>query len=373
MVIVGGGIYGCATAWHLARQGADVHLLEAATIASGASGGFGKRGVRANQRDLRELPLMRTAYDLWPRLADDIGACTGYERTGGIHLIERATTGTEGEIGAAETHARVQRDLGIPTEVLDPEQVRDLEPDVCHDVQAGLYSPLDGIADHTATTRGLAQAARRHGATVREDTTVVDLRRDGDRITAVVTDKGETVDVGHTLLLLNNTGAAALVRLLGTELPMWRVFPQALLLRPHGDAASPRHLLGHDHRRLALKRLPDGTVMLSGGWRGRWNAEHERGELIQENVDGNRHTAADVFPPLGNARLESGDASRAESCSVDEIPVIDTVPATSNVLVGAGWSGHGFAIAPAVADLLAQWVITGERPDPLRPFSYMRF
>ena len=65
-VIVGGGIHGCAVAWELATRGADVLLLEAKSIASGASGGLGERGVRANGRDLRELPLMRLAYDIWP-------------------------------------------------------------------------------------------------------------------------------------------------------------------------------------------------------------------------------------------------------------------------------------------------------------------
>lgn len=373
VVIVGGGIHGCAAAWRLAQQGANVHLLEAATVASGASGGFGKRGVRANRRDLRELPLMRTAYQLWPQLANDIGAPTGYERTGGISLIERVTTGPRGETGAPATHARTQQAFGIPTEVLSSEQVRELEPDVSDDVQTGLYCPMDGIADHTATTQGLADAARRSGAVIREGTPVVDLCRDGERVTAVVTDSGETIDVGDTLLLLNNTGAADLVRLLDIELPVWGVFPQALLLRPDGDAVSPHHLLGHDHRRLALKRLPDGTIMLSGGWRGRWNSEHQQGELIQRNVDGNLDTAMEVFPTLTNAQLESGTASRAESSSVDQIPIIDTVPGTSNVIVGTGWSGHGFAIAPAVANLLAQWVETGDRPEPLRPFSHARF
>jgi len=72
-VIVGGGVYGAGVAWELARRGADVLLLEAQQIACGASGGLGKRGVRANGRDLRELPLMRLAYDLWPTLAEDIG------------------------------------------------------------------------------------------------------------------------------------------------------------------------------------------------------------------------------------------------------------------------------------------------------------
>ncbi|HEV8190636.1 MAG TPA: FAD-dependent oxidoreductase, partial [Ktedonobacterales bacterium] len=83
-VIIGGGVYGSGVAWELARRGADVLLLESGTIASGASGGPGKRGVRANGRDVRELPLMRMAYELWPKLAGEIGAPTGYERIGNL-------------------------------------------------------------------------------------------------------------------------------------------------------------------------------------------------------------------------------------------------------------------------------------------------
>ena len=88
-VIVGGGVYGCGVAWELAKRGAEVLLLEAKTIASGASGGLGKRGVRANGRDVSELPLMRLAYERWPTLHEEIGAETGYVRSGHLLLIER--------------------------------------------------------------------------------------------------------------------------------------------------------------------------------------------------------------------------------------------------------------------------------------------
>ena len=81
-VIVGGGIYGLATAWTLASRGASVVVLEALDVAAGASGGLGKRGVRANGRDVRELPLMREAYQLWPRLHEMLGSPVGYERVG---------------------------------------------------------------------------------------------------------------------------------------------------------------------------------------------------------------------------------------------------------------------------------------------------
>lgn len=59
--VIGGGVYGAGVAWELARRGVEALLLEARQIACGASGGVGKQGVRANGRDLRELPLMRLA------------------------------------------------------------------------------------------------------------------------------------------------------------------------------------------------------------------------------------------------------------------------------------------------------------------------
>lgn len=114
-------------------------------------------------------------------------------------------------------------------------------------------------------------------------------------------------------------------------------------------------------------------VMISGGWRGRWNPDTRRGEPIPDNVDRNFAEAKAVYPALERAVLGEMDASRAESCSVDEIPVIDTLPSTHNVVVGTGWSGHGFAIAPAVATLLAEWLTTQVKPPPLNPFRYDRF
>ena len=211
-VVVGGGVYGCATAWELARRGAHVVVLEARTIASGASGGPGKRGVRACGRDPRELPLMRLAYELWPALADEIGAATGYERMGGLHLFEREPDGLDGGWASAPARAWAQNQRGIATEILERDAVRALEPDVCDTVSGALFCPNDGIADHTATTRGLAEAATRLGAEIREGTAVAGLERADDRVTAVVTAAGERIAVGEAALLLTNTHAPGFVR-----------------------------------------------------------------------------------------------------------------------------------------------------------------
>ncbi|WP_116050992.1 NAD(P)/FAD-dependent oxidoreductase [Amycolatopsis palatopharyngis] len=369
-VVVGGGVYGCALAWHLARRGEKVVVLEAAEIASGSSGGIGQRGVRANRRAAAELPLMRLAYPLWERLADDLGADIGYERTGGLNLVEQDVTGTTGGLASLRARTWHQREHGIPTEVLDHEQVREYEPGVADAVRAALWCPLDGTADHTATTRAFAAAAMAAGAVIREHTEVTRLVREGGRVSAVELADGERIDVGEAVVLLNNTGVADLAAGLDVPLPLWWLVPQVLTVKAAGPVC--RHLIGHDHRVLSMKPL-DGSVMISGGWRGRWNPDTQRGEPIQDNVDRNIAEARAVFPALADTIVDRVDTSSAETCSVDALPIVDLLPTAGNVLIGTGWSGHGFAIAPAVATLLADWLTGHPRPDALLPFRYSRF
>lgn len=367
-VIVGGGIYGAATGWELATRGAEVALLEAHDIAAGASGGLGKRGVRANGRDLRELPLMRIAYERWPALESMLGAPTGYERIGHLQLYER-----HHDIGAADVRARVQSAMGIPTVHLEGDRVRDVEPGLGAQVLGGLHAPLDGVADHEATTRAYARAAERAGATVRTGAAAVGLDLGGGRVRGVTLADGSSVGVGRELLLLANGGVADLVeRELGWRLPVWTVFPQVVRSTPAARAPF-RSLVGHLHRPVALKMIPGGSVMLSGGWRGRWNAETGRGETIPASVTGNWAEAVSLFPAIAELEMAEATADRAETSCIDLVPVMDRVPGAANLLVACGWTGHGWAIAPAVAPLLAEWVLDGRTPDLLRPFALSRF
>lgn len=367
-VIVGGGIYGMATAWALATSGASVVVLEAGDVAAGASGGRGKRGVRANGRDLRELPLMRRAYDLWPTLGADLGADIGYERIGHLQLYER-----HHDIGAAAMRARVQSAVGIPTTHLEGARLRDVEPGLSDKVLGALHAPLDGVADHEATTRAYAAAAVRAGAVVRTNAEVTRLERAADRITAVLLASGERVAVGRALLLLNNGGLLDLAaRELGCVLPAWNIYPQVVLSTPAAVAPFTSYV-GHLHRPVALKMVPCGAVMLSGGWRGRWNAETRRGETIPASVTGNWAEAVALFPAIGGLAIAESMADRAETTSLDAVPVIDRAPGVANAFLACGWTGHGWAIAPAVAPLLADWARDGACPELLRPFALSRF
>lgn len=363
-VIIGGGIYGCGVAWELARQGAEVCLLEAKTVASGASGGLGKRGVRANGRDLRELPLMALAYDRWPGLAAELGVETGYERLGHLMLIER-----EIDWLRAETQTWMQTKQGIPSVMLGRAELREREPLVSERVLGALFCPKDGVADHTATTRGFAKRAVALGADIREHTPVASLVRRGDVVTGVLTAEGAFVEAQRGVLLLSNYHSKGFVaEQLGLTLPVWSLFPQVMLTAPLAEPVL-HHLIGHAGRRLAMKPAAGGRVMISGGWHG----DPGRGNTIPAQIEGNRAEAVAVYPSLAGVPIELATADRPELISVDDVPIIDYLPGARNVLLATGWSGHGWAIAPAVCGLLAEWVVLGSRPGLLEPFSLKRF
>ena len=177
-IIVGGGIYGCALAWELAKRGGDSLLLEARTIASGASGGLGERGVRANGRDLRELPLMRQAYEIWPRLHEEIG---GFHRlsAAGASAADRAR---ENDLAAAHAQSWLQNQQGIESHLLDRGQTRDLEPQLSDKVIGAIFCPHDGVADHSATTRSMAVAALAAGADIIENARVIGMRLEREQV-----------------------------------------------------------------------------------------------------------------------------------------------------------------------------------------------
>ncbi|WP_300343568.1 FAD-binding oxidoreductase [Nesterenkonia sp.] len=367
-VIVGGGAYGCAVAYHLAAAGASVQVLEAERIADGASGGPGKRGVRANRRDLRELPLMREANDLWPQLAEQLGAPTGYQRTGGVSLIEREVVGVSGGLVSAQAHAAAQTAFGVPTEVWDQERVRSAFPGISSEVRAALHVPLDGVASQAETTAAYAAAARRLGATITEGAPVAEVRSRSAGA-AAISASGEQFTASRAVLLAANSGVAELAQTAGSSLPLWTIYPQVLFLTSSEPAQVPL-LTGHDHRALSVKILQDGLIMLSGGWRGRRNPETGRGELDPTAVTGNIEQLTTVFPELGELTLVEADASRPESVAVDQVPLIGAL--TDHVYAAAGWSGHGWALLPAASKHIAHLLLHGERTAELAPLSLAR-
>lgn len=370
-IVIGAGVHGSAASYYLAKAGERVLLLERAQIASGASGGVGYRGVRANNRDIRELPLMAIAYELWPDINAELSIEPGYQRIGGLELLSEEMLGDQSIREELETRAAVQSSFGIPTELLDRAGLDELEPGAADSVAGAIHCPKDGVGDHTQVTKGYAAAAARLGAEVRENTAVVGIAADGDRY-AVTTASGDVHHGAQVLVTANSYSRTLLRESFGLDLPITRFNPQMTPVRTKSGFTFS-HLLSHHSLPFAAKTIGDGQVMLSGGRTGEWDYAadegHPRDETAQMSVD----DAAQLFAEFDGAEIVMTDASRADSLCVDGIPIIDTVPGNPGVHFSTGWSGHGFAISPAVGTLVAQWLTTGEKPGELEPFSLRRF
>jgi sarcosine oxidase subunit beta len=365
-LIIGGGVYGAAVAFELTARGAGAHLIEASHIGAGASAGPGKRGVRASGRDPREMPLIRQSRTLWPSLHERLNVAPLYEQTGHVMLIERPEDMVE-----AEARAAMQNAMGIPTDMVYGDAVRDYEPQVCDQVRAALVCPGDGVADHTATTNAYVAAAKAAGAVIEVGATAARLVCEGARATAIEGADGHRIPVTGNLFVLANAGVSALLADY-VELPVWNNAFQVLLSAPLADVPI-NHLVGHAHRTLSLKSEPGSRIMISGGYQGRWDYERQVGETIATEVAANVADAVAAFPGLAGIEIEVADASHLEAVSIDHVPVIDRLPGVDNVYFATGWSGHGWAIAPAIASLLARWALDGDVPAKLTPFGSSRF
>jgi sarcosine oxidase subunit beta len=310
---------------------------------------------------------MKISQERWPQWAAALGDRRIFDRVGHLQLFE-----SEADLPAAETQARRQEAYGVRTRVLGRGELHRLEPYLSARVIGALYCPDDGVSDHTATTRALARAARRAGAHIREGVEVVGLELEAGRAIAVRTSRGERIGIGRELVLAANAGSAQLIAAASDlHLPLFNVLPQ-LLLTGAVHPVPVRHLIGHVHRRLAMKALAGGRLMITGGWLGRVNPETGRGETIDSEVAGNLAEAVAVYPSLAGVRVTRALADRFESVVPDLLPVIDRLPGAANVVVAAGWSGQGWAPAPAYVTLIADWLLEGQRPELLEPFTLAR-
>lgn len=367
-VIVGGGVYGCAVAWELAKKGVEVCLLEAKTIASGASGGLGSRGVRASGRDVRELPLMEEAYDIWPTLHEQLDGPVEYKRLGHLLLMEQAL-----DLTKLEPQMWLQNQNGIESRLLSGDELREFEPYISETIRGAIYTPNDGISNHTLTTQSYAKAAAKLGADIRENTAVSGLELANGRVAAVITAGGERIPVGKKVLLASNAHIQTfLPEQIGVTLPVWKMQPQVM----HTEPVEPQpvqHLIGHFSRVLAMKPSPGNRVMISGGWHGAVNPSTGKVEPAQDQVDGNLAQAVATYPCLDGVSVAEVSVERPELITQDGVPIIDTFDAAENMIVATGWCGHGWAIAPSTARHLANWLYTDVRPGILEPFRYSRF
>ncbi len=356
VLVVGSGVIGSSIAYHLACKQLRVAVLERGGIAeepvaSWASAG----GVRRQGRHGAEALLASEAIERWKTLEQELDADLQYRRGGNLFLAE-----TDDEAQQLVSFVREQQAHGFSdVRLLDSREVHDLVPALSTHIVAGSYSPQDGQADAPRTTRAFATAAQRLGAIYLKNTPISSLLLHGDRVDGVNSGRGTLR--AEQVVLAAGAWSDEIAASVGQRLPVRMEAPQMLLSSP-ADMGILRPVLGTAGRPLSLKQLSDGSFLLGGGWSGDPTPDRRHYMLRPASVQGNWDVACAVLPVLMQQRIVRSWCG-LEAVSIDDIPFIGPVAGLAGLTLALGFSGHGFAISPAVGRCVADQIVGHATPE----------
>lgn len=367
-IVVGGGCMGASTAFHLARRGEEVLLLEKGHIASGATGHSGAI-VRQHYESRVGVRLAKESLAFFQRFEHETGSSCDFRTTGFL-------SGTrERDLRAFEALFQLLRSEGVRVERLSPRDALSMEPQMdVSDYAAVVHDPDAGYADPIATAAGFASASSRAGARVVEGQPIRGVAVRKDRVLGVRLRGGKVIAADRVLLATGNW-TPELAAAAGVRLPIRFVKGQVVVLRrPVGFGTAPK--IHFDFYANTYSRPEGEKDVLVGYMDTDPRKTVRRHELSDDSVPTAivrdlRNRLAKRFPIMGRAQPRGGWAG-VYDVTPDSYPIVDRV-GPDGLFVAVGFSGHGFKLSPEVGRLLAEYLATGRRPEALGALRASRF
>ncbi|MEZ5116024.1 MAG: FAD-binding oxidoreductase [Candidatus Nanopelagicales bacterium] len=361
VVVVGGGVMGASTTFHLAEAGVDVLLLERGDLAGGSTV-KAAGGVRANFSDPLNIALGARSLALFA----DFGRRPGYEidlhRSGYLFVLTRAA-----DVARFEESVALQNSLGVRSRMVSPEEAVRLSPYLSPDgVLAAAWSPDDGHCTPEAVVLGYAAGARRHGARVLTGVEVVGIDVRGDAIAAVRTSAGTVA----TECVVDCAGAWAPVvaSFVGVDLPVVPYRREILVTGPMPDPVDMPMTIDfatsfywHREGPGILTGFSDRTVPPGFSL--------ERDPAFPERL---AELASVRAPGLLDLGVRTGWAGLYE-VTPDHNALLGETASVSRFLYATGFSGHGFLQGPAVGEILRDLYLGRAPFVDVSPLDVARF
>ena len=367
VLVLGGGLMGCCSAFFLRQQhGKSVTLLERELVGRQASGtNFGN--VRRQGRDLAQLPLANRARAVWGRVTDLLGEDVEFVPYGHLRVCY-----TEAQAAVLERHAQDVRPLGLDLELFNAEQLRRRWGIFSPAIVAGSLSPRDGHANPRLAGPAFARAARRAGANVIEHAEVLQVEHDGRDFVAHTA--GGSRHRAPQLLLACGAWSARVAAQLGETVPLDPRGPQMGVTEPLPWAIGPSIGLSSpiETEGMYFRQIRRGNIVFGGGLKGPALAEQIRAHVKPDNVLRQFRELRRFVPAFANVQLIRV-WSGIEGYTPDWAPVMGASARVPGLFHAFGFNGEGFAISPGVGEVMAELIATGSTSTPIAPFSIARF
>ena len=383
VVVLGGGLVGCAAAYYLSKSGARVLLVEQGDINRGASGrNAGSLHFQLEYRLIKFgddqaaqfaqiIPLSLVAIEDWSRLENELQSDLEVEMTGGLIVAE-----SPGDVALLEKRQSLQERWGLPTSLLSAAEVRRRAPYLTDTVSAASYCEKEGHANPRLAAPAFARRAVTLGVTIRCRTRATGLQRDGSGWQVAMMGPGAAPDEVSCDAVLNAAGAWAgeVAAMAHLHLP---IFPVPLLMNviERAPALVP-HLVQHASKRLTVKQVAAGNTVIGGGWPGRFSRAgssmdmHRRPEIVVKNISENLTLVRRLIPAIGRLHLIR-TWTGTTGVTADQMPLLGQVPEAPRFYVAAG--GAAFTHGPTYARLISELILTGRPSSAIDHYSPARF
>ena len=369
VIVIGGGIAGCSTAYYLAADGVSVTLLERFQPGAMASG-FNAGSLHAQippepvlalgeswaRRFAPALPLFIESMSLWREAGSSVSSGLEVSQDGGLVLA----TNPE-EMRMLEAKARLDRQAGLEMELLDAGDLRERAPYVSGAMEGGAFCPVEGKANPLIAAPAFAAAAHSLGARIEAEREVTAIRRSGGAF-EVETVRG----VYRALKIVNAAGAEAgpVAELAGAALECERFVQQLIVTEPSAPLIDC--LIYAAGERLTLKQTKAGTVVIGGGW----PARRDRSgfpRVTRSSFANNLRVALNAVPALASLRVVRAWAGEVNA-SASWRPLIGEVPGMPGMYINwVPWMGFSGALA---ASRIVASQVQGRTPPVDFDFSY---
>jgi len=382
VVIVGGGIAGCSTAYHLAKLGiTDVLLLEQGKLTSGTT--WHAAGLVGQMRPNRNMTAMsKYGIELYSTLEAENGLATGWKPCGSVNV---AATAERWKV--LQKQAALARSFGVEVQLITPKEAGDLYPVMrTDDLHGAMWIPGDGKANPADLCMSLAKGARNRGVRIVEGVEVTGVLTErgeaGERVAGVRTRRdGEMVDV-RCEVLVNCAGqwARQFGMLAGVNVPLYPA-EHFYIVTGKIDGVHPM---------LPVMRDPDGFIyykeevggLLMGGFEPKakpWRVDPIPStfqfQLLDEDWDQFEPLMTNAIhrtPCLGTAQIKML-LNGPESFTPDGNFIVGEAPGLRQYFVCAGFNSAGIANSGGAGRLIAQWIADGEAPGDLWDVDVRRF
>ena len=362
IVIIGGGVMGCAIAYNLAKAGLKPVVVEKSDIGGEASGSNGG-GVRQSARNLKEMPLAMESVQIYGQLHEELGMDVEYVREGNLRLCT-----TDEELEAMRQAVKNQKEVGLHLEMLDRKQVLEINPHVGEKIIGASFCPTDGHVNPFLVTYAFFLKAKSFGARFFTHEEAKEIRMQKGRVTAVVTEK----NVFETDLVIDAAGIAGrkVANMVGLDLPLRSIFSEALITEAYPPLF--KQMVGHAKGLFYGRQTAHGSFFW-GGFVGTEQFIYREGKPLFHYIGpAISQMVIDFFPVLKDLnviRMWSGLIAQMS----DAIPVLGFTQEVPGFVFATGFSGHGFGLAPVIGRLISELILDCKTSMPISDFCYGRF